>query len=121
MQPAQTTDRKNIETVSSDRMTAERQTVSSTADQLDLMWYIPFEFWEAVLHQDAVLPDVQRDAFYDNSRLRVKLLNSDGEVRNNMSIDMPLNELFIPRLCNNGKPAHVSWHYCPWGGERLPE
>ena len=34
-------------------------------------------------------------------------------------IEMPLNSLFIPRKCPNGKNAHVSWNYCPWTGTRL--
>lgn len=36
-------------------------------------------------------------------------------------VEMPLDSLYAPRLCPNGKEAHVSWKYCPWGGERLPE
>ncbi len=36
-------------------------------------------------------------------------------------LDLPLNSLFVPRLCPNGKPAHVSWKYCPWTGTKLPE
>lgn len=36
-------------------------------------------------------------------------------------IETPLNALFIPRKCPNGKDAHISWKYCPWSGERLPE
>jgi len=34
-------------------------------------------------------------------------------------IEMPLNSLFIPRKCPNGKDAHISWNYCPWTGKRL--
>jgi hypothetical protein len=34
-------------------------------------------------------------------------------------LETPLNSLFVPRTCPNGKPAHVSWKFCPWGGERL--
>ncbi|SHK41734.1 hypothetical protein SAMN02745181_3769 [Rubritalea squalenifaciens DSM 18772] len=36
-------------------------------------------------------------------------------------IDMPLNSLYIPRKCPNGKDAHISWKYCPWTGKKLPE
>lgn len=35
------------------------------------------------------------------------------------SIEMPLDALFIPRKCANGKDAHISWEYCPWSGEKL--
>ena len=34
---------------------------------------------------------------------------------------MPLDALYIPRKCPNGKPAHVSWVVCPWDGTKLPE
>jgi hypothetical protein len=36
-------------------------------------------------------------------------------------IEMPLNSLFIPRKCPNGKDAHVSWKYCPWTGVKLED
>jgi len=36
-------------------------------------------------------------------------------------IEMPLNSLFVPRKCPNGKDAHISWKYCPWTGKRLEE
>lgn len=37
------------------------------------------------------------------------------------TIEMPLNGLFVPRICPNGKEAHVSWVYCPWSGSKLPQ
>jgi hypothetical protein len=36
-------------------------------------------------------------------------------------IQLPLNSLFIPRKCPNGKDAHISWKYCPWTGKRLED
>ncbi|HUU42837.1 MAG TPA: hypothetical protein VMX57_03605, partial [Planctomycetota bacterium] len=36
-------------------------------------------------------------------------------------IELPLDSLYIPRKCPNGKDAHVSWQYCPWTGKKLPE
>ncbi|WP_424101675.1 hypothetical protein [Moorena producens] len=36
-------------------------------------------------------------------------------------INFPLNSLFVPRVCPGGKPAHVSWKYCPWDGTPLRE
>ena len=36
-------------------------------------------------------------------------------------INFPLNSLFVPRVCPGGKPAHISWKYCPWDGTPLPE
>lgn len=37
------------------------------------------------------------------------------------TIEMPINALFVPRKCPNGKDAHVSWGYCPWSGTKLEE
>ena len=31
----------------------------------------------------------------------------------------PVNALFVPRKCPNGKNAHISWKFCPWTGEEL--
>ena len=41
------------------------------------------------------------------------------DVKMNANIELPLNSLFIPRMCPNGKEAHVSWNFCPWSGKRL--
>lgn len=35
--------------------------------------------------------------------------------------DTICDSLFKPRLCKNGKRAHVTWKYDPWSGEKLPE
>jgi len=37
------------------------------------------------------------------------------------TLEFPLNSLYVPRKCPNGKYAHVSWKYCPWTGEKLPD
>jgi hypothetical protein len=36
-------------------------------------------------------------------------------------IELPLNSLYVPRKCPNGKDAHVTWKYCPWTGEKLKD
>lgn len=36
-------------------------------------------------------------------------------------MDLPLNSLYIPRKCPNGKDAHISWIYCPWTGIKLDD
>ena len=56
---------------------------------------------------------------YEKGEFRVTL--SRGEGTQTLGIETPLDSLHVPRLCPNGKPAHVSWAYCPWSGERLPE
>jgi len=35
------------------------------------------------------------------------------------SIELPLDSLFVPRKCPNGKDANVSWNFCPWDGTPL--
>lgn len=35
------------------------------------------------------------------------------------AVETPLNSLYVPRTCPNGKPAHISWKYCPWTGKKL--
>lgn len=35
------------------------------------------------------------------------------------TVETPVDALFVPRRCGNGKPAHVSWNYCPWDGKPL--
>ena len=55
---------------------------------------------------------------YSKSTLKVQLKKKTGELMST-SVEMPLNSLFIPRVCPNGKEAHVSWKYCPWSGEKL--
>ena len=54
---------------------------------------------------------------YEESTVRVTLLR-DGSPQA-VDIEAPLDSLFIPRTCPNGKPAHVSWKYCPWSGKKL--
>ena len=36
-------------------------------------------------------------------------------------LETPLNSLFVPRKCPNGKDAHISWSYCPWSGKKLKQ
>lgn len=50
--------------------------------------------------------------------LTVNLAKSDGAPLT-ARIEAPLDSLFVPRNCPNGKPAHVTWKFCPWNGERL--
>ncbi|MEP0827814.1 MAG: hypothetical protein HRF51_04765 [bacterium] len=66
-------------------------------------------------HPDARLIDP-----YRLGRLSVSLTQSEGKVVS-CGIEFPLNSLFVPRKCPNGKEAHVSWNYCPWTGQKLRE
>ncbi|MBS1371730.1 MAG: hypothetical protein HPZ91_17430 [Lentisphaeria bacterium] len=50
----------------------------------------------------------------------VELTRKDGQ-KLQAKFEFPLNSLYVPRKCPNGRPAHVSWRYCPWTGKKLPQ
>jgi len=56
---------------------------------------------------------------YEKGTIRVTLDTRENSAKSVIEIQLPLDALHIPRLCANGKPAHVSWTHCPWGGEKL--
>ncbi len=57
---------------------------------------------------------------YREGIINVKLTKRNGDLMTG-NIEMPLNSLFIPRKCPNGKNAHISWNYCPWTGKKLDD
>jgi hypothetical protein len=57
---------------------------------------------------------------YSEGTIEVQLASRDGKALEG-NIELPINSLFIPRKCPNGKEAHISWKYCPWTGEKLEE
>lgn len=57
---------------------------------------------------------------YQKGSLTVQLERSDEQAIS-AEIAMPLNALFVPRLCPNGKPAHISWAFCPWSGQKVKD
>lgn len=70
------------------------------------------------------LPDVDEDGNrimspYEKGVLRVRLGAREDVPATRLEIELPLDSLFVPRICPNGKPAHISWAYCPWKGEKL--
>ena len=200
--------------------TTETQQMSSEAAVLDMAWWIPPEFWEAVLRQDPSVPREQADAMlevmspyfvivvvqadispfgsftfipeprieegleltytdergkrsvlsilettnpdfellllqlgpilanamgnlgenfnfyafavededgnrvaspFEPGRLRVSLSAREDAAPTVFEFEAPLDALFRPRICPNGKPAHISWNFCPWDGSRLPD
>ncbi len=56
---------------------------------------------------------------YDSGAMYVEIAGRGELGRFQTSIDLPMNALFVPRLCPGGKPAHVSWKVCPWDGTAL--
>ncbi|WP_293022315.1 MULTISPECIES: hypothetical protein [unclassified Moorena] len=76
----------------------------------------PYETGELKIDMD--IPDEPSN--YEAGELKIDL-GIPEEPSNIALINFPLNSLFVPRLCPGGKPAHVSWKYCPWDGTLLPE
>lgn len=58
---------------------------------------------------------------YETGIINVTLSENNNVATSNLAIDLPLNSLYVPRICPNGKEAHVSWQYCPWDGSELEE
>jgi hypothetical protein len=58
---------------------------------------------------------------YGHDTLSVSLTSKQGTVLGPAAFEFPLDALYVPRQCPNGKPAHVSWVVCPWDGSKLPE
>jgi hypothetical protein len=58
---------------------------------------------------------------FDTGAIVVKLSGRAKRQDVSLSIERPIDSLLVPRLCANGKPAHVSWTFCPWDGKKLPE
>lgn len=56
---------------------------------------------------------------YESGLVRVTLKR--GKTSSTLDLGLPADSLFVPRPCPNGKPAHVSWAYCPWSGKKLPK
>ena len=57
---------------------------------------------------------------YESGKLDI-FLDSGTARQTESSIELPLNSLFVPRVCPNGKPANVTWKYCPWDGSPLSD
>ena len=55
---------------------------------------------------------------YSIGTIQFGLAKRSGELIETQ-LDFPLNSLYIPRRCPNGKEAHVTWKYCPWTGKKL--
>jgi len=58
---------------------------------------------------------------FDAGSVVVRLSGRENRQDISLSIERPIDSLLVPRLCANGKPAHVSWKFCPWDGKKLPD
>jgi len=57
---------------------------------------------------------------YEAGTINIELVKRTDE-KMPATIELPLNSLFIPRKCPNGKDAHVTWKFCPWTGKKLDD
>jgi hypothetical protein len=57
---------------------------------------------------------------YDQGSIKFNIKKRSGESLE-AKLELPIDSLYVPRLCPNGKPAHVSWNYCPWTGKKLED
>ena len=55
---------------------------------------------------------------YEFGTFTVNLKDREGKALT-AKLEGPIDALFVPRKCPNGKDAHVTWKYCPWTGEEL--
>lgn len=55
---------------------------------------------------------------YKKGQINFQLSRKDGVLMNG-HFELPIDALFVPRKCPNGKNAHISWQYCPWSGKKL--
>lgn len=56
---------------------------------------------------------------YGKGELSISLNKKNKDLME-AAIEFPLDILYVPRKCPNGKDAHISWKFCPWTGEALP-
>ena len=55
---------------------------------------------------------------YSSGYIDVQFTTKLGMV-NHSRIQLPLDSLFVPRMCPGGRKAHITWKYCPWDGTPL--
>jgi len=57
---------------------------------------------------------------YKTGEIGIELTRRDGKTLNT-TVALPINALFVPRKCPNGRDAHITWKYCPWTGKKLAD
>ena len=72
------------------------------------------------VYEDAGAGGARRIDPYEPGEVAVTLRTRDGRDYDSL-LELPLDALYVPRTCPNGKAAHVSWRFCPWSGAPLPE
>jgi hypothetical protein len=115
--------------VSDGRKTQVLQPIDDYPDELRMLLKIMTPMLESALGNTGknlnffVLSDESKEGRlvspYGNQVLSVTLSDRKGVAMPAIRFEMPLDSLFVPRMCPNGKPAHVSWNVCPWDGSKL--
>ncbi len=57
---------------------------------------------------------------YGPGRIDIRMVRESGQNVDSYT-ELPMNSLYVPRKCPNGRDADISWKFCPWTGQRLPE
>jgi hypothetical protein len=112
------------------KKTRELQPIDDYPDELGMLLKIMTPMLESALGNTGknlnffVLSDESKEGRlispYGSSILSVTLTDKKGTALEPIRFEMPLDSLYVPRMCPNGKPAHVSWTVCPWDGTKLP-
>ncbi len=58
---------------------------------------------------------------YKSGKLIIEFASADETPPTKLQIETPLDSLFVPRVCPNGRAAHVTWKVCPWDGSALEQ
>lgn len=77
------------------------------------LWFFTFKAIDD--HQEQIMSP------YEAGQLTINTADGVGEHILKHRFQFPLDSLFVPRRCPNGRDAHISWKFCPWTGEALPE
>lgn len=56
---------------------------------------------------------------YRRGQVLIGLSASETQPAAQLAVELPLDALFERRYCANGKPARVTWRFCPWDGRPL--
>ncbi len=55
---------------------------------------------------------------YKKGSIKLQLIKRNNSIITG-EIELPLNCLYVPLKCPNGRDAHISWEFCPWTGTQL--
>ncbi len=68
---------------------------------------------------DEAAKEIRLISPYEKGKIRVTLGARKDAEKSVLEFELPFDSLHVPRMCPNGKAAHISWDYCPWSGKKL--